>query len=705
MLFMKRFALILTLLFNFIFCLVGYAQIPQGINYQAIVRDAGGKPVTAGPIPVVITITNGSGNFSETHNLTPNQFGLVNLVVGSVKTAEFQAFDFLDSPTTITVMANSVNLGSQPLQSVPYSLSAQNALQLNGVEVDFSGIQNGQVLVYNQAGTKMVAGNIKVNAVVDADSDTYVHVEKSADSDEILFQTAGTQRMKITSGGQIGVGVATPDTKTDVHTANLIRAAGGYFGNIKPSTVTFGIQHTSLLLDAMQYALLQDKFGGTTINSYDEYASSILHLQNNGVDQAIITNQGVLNTNFNSVFRLKGLVQNVYQAAGKMQFEHTISGTSFVSSEMMGAMGSAQDMGELRLSTMFKGTLNEAVVINEKTEVTIKSLSGGGFVVADATGKLGIGSVSAEIDPQVGANVLNYVPKWNGTSLNQGLIYDNGTNVSIGTSTPSNLFQIQQTVTGATPMMRISNGHATGDASMLFMGGTTYYSIGSDASANSFKISSGTSGLGVNDRFVITSAGSVGIGTETPSEKLEIGNGISGGVNLSINNSNALSPFGLSFKNAGVYRAGIGYSNTATQDWFFMYGAGGGNFLRSKNNSVVVGEANPATFATTFENTGSMSVRVRNITASTSLNATDYIITNTGSGVTLTIPTSEATQGRIIFVRNLSTTNMNLVSTQLIISHSSATPFNTITLLALNSTDTRDDCWLVFNGVNWVVLD
>lgn len=45
--------------------------------------------------------------------------------------------------------------------------------------------------------------------------------------------------------------------------------------------------------------------------------------------------------------------------------------------------------------------------------------------------------LTSESDPEVGSNTTNYVSKWNGSSLVSGLIYDNGTNIGIGTTTPS----------------------------------------------------------------------------------------------------------------------------------------------------------------------------------------------------------------------------------------------------------------------------
>jgi microcystin-dependent protein len=43
--------------------------------------------------------------------------------------------------------------------------------------------------------------------------------------------------------------------------------------------------------------------------------------------------------------------------------------------------------------------------------------------------------ITSETDPQVGTNTTNYVPKWDGSALVSGTIYDNG-NVGIGTTSP-----------------------------------------------------------------------------------------------------------------------------------------------------------------------------------------------------------------------------------------------------------------------------
>src|SRR5271154_4079981 len=63
------------------------AQSPQQMNYQAVVRNASGQPVTSGNISMQFTIHDGSANgtvvFQEHDLVVPNQFGLVTVAIGS----------------------------------------------------------------------------------------------------------------------------------------------------------------------------------------------------------------------------------------------------------------------------------------------------------------------------------------------------------------------------------------------------------------------------------------------------------------------------------------------------------------------------------------------------------------------------------------------------------------------------------------------
>lgn len=135
------------------------AQAPQGINYQAVIRDAGGSPVVNQSVGIRMSVVQfPSVVYQETHTLSTNAFGLVNLVVGSgaVGIGDFSTIDWANGPymlqTEVDVTGGTTYtlISSQEMVSVPYALYAENAgsaapAYQKGVET--VGASMGQVIV------------------------------------------------------------------------------------------------------------------------------------------------------------------------------------------------------------------------------------------------------------------------------------------------------------------------------------------------------------------------------------------------------------------------------------------------------------------------------------------------------------------------------------------------------------------------------
>jgi hypothetical protein len=118
-----------------------------------------------------------------------------------------------------------------------------------------------------------------------------------------------------------------------------------------------------------------------------------------------------------------------------------------------------------------------------------------------------------------GSGTTNYLPKFTGASaLGNSQIFDNGTNVGIGTASPLNLLHVSQP--SANTIFRLGN-NASYDQFIYFNGGNDW-SLGMDYSNSNAFVLSNNSSLGTNDRIVVTTGGNVGIGTTSPTAKLHV---------------------------------------------------------------------------------------------------------------------------------------------------------------------------------------
>ena len=117
---------------------IGFAQsVPQGINYQAVARDANGdvmmNQVLTIQFSIISDIINSTISWQETHQDTTNDYGLFTAIIGKGATtnggssATFDLIDWASSTHFLKVEMNGVDMGTTQLMSVPYSLYTETA--------------------------------------------------------------------------------------------------------------------------------------------------------------------------------------------------------------------------------------------------------------------------------------------------------------------------------------------------------------------------------------------------------------------------------------------------------------------------------------------------------------------------------------------------------------------------------------------------
>lgn len=116
-----------------------FAQTPQSFKYQAVVRDVSGNVIPNQLVALKISLLVGSESglvvYSEIHNGTTNQFGLISLDIGNgtVETGIFSAIDwrldnyFLKLEIDATGGSDFQFMGTSQLLSVPYALHTQTS--------------------------------------------------------------------------------------------------------------------------------------------------------------------------------------------------------------------------------------------------------------------------------------------------------------------------------------------------------------------------------------------------------------------------------------------------------------------------------------------------------------------------------------------------------------------------------------------------
>ena len=299
----------------------------------------------------------------------------------------------------------------------------------------------------------------------------------------ISFQFSGSEKVRITADGSVGIGTTSP--------AALLNVAGGLqLGNSSTSTISLRYTRTN---------------GGVTADAH--YFTATANTPNQTwIEGGYMTGElaGTITSPNSGYPYFENYAGQGSATAKAFGFVNKTSG-NFTSGDLLYAFNLLRT-GQIRFnqyttSTSFTGTAAGYLAFNSS-----------GDIITTSNGGVG------------GSGTTSYVARWTGTNtLGIGVLYDNGTNVGINTTSPSYTLDVVGTIrtTGSNPGFRTDN---TTDYTSLaaHKSGARKWQL--DTVGNSFQLYYDASSAYVLN--ISGSAGNVGIGTTSPAYKLDVsGNG------------------------------------------------------------------------------------------------------------------------------------------------------------------------------------
>ena len=208
-----------------------FAQAPEKMSYQAVVRDASNNLTTNQPVGMQISILQGGATgtavYVETQTPTTNANGLVSLEIGTgtLVSGDFTTIDwandtyFIKTETDPSGGSSYTISGTSQLMSVPYALHANTAENVTNDLVDDADAdptnEMNTGVVLNGTDLEVTDGNGTIvtdlsslqDGVNDADADATNEIQ---DISSVLTAGNDASGNSILNTGQIGLGTLTP---------------------------------------------------------------------------------------------------------------------------------------------------------------------------------------------------------------------------------------------------------------------------------------------------------------------------------------------------------------------------------------------------------------------------------------------------------------------------------------------------------------
>jgi hypothetical protein len=236
-------------------CTLASAQVPDGINYQAVLRDATGAIMANRAVSMRLTIHEtlaaGPVEYQETHSTTTNMHGLVALVIGkgTPLVGTFSTINWGMNEKWLQVEVNPgsgyVDLGAQQLVTVPFAFMARHVEndQVDDADADPANEVNQSA---NLVGTDLKITDAAGTLVVDLSS-----LEDDSDPNPLnelnqSMSLSGSTLNLTDAGGTLNVDLTSLGNDADPNPANELNQSLNMIGTTLTITDAGGTLNTDL---------------------------------------------------------------------------------------------------------------------------------------------------------------------------------------------------------------------------------------------------------------------------------------------------------------------------------------------------------------------------------------------------------------------------------------------------------------------------